>query len=155
MNYDDLIKSLRGCADARIQIATGGKDPFCGPECVGFEMVPMCFDYMMKTAADAIEKLSKAVDRSKVIEKHKDDTVSDLQERLANLELDNNNLTGMLNEEHAKRLKAEQDCENLANRLMEERTMFRECRNELCMKCGRYITAHLGACDKCKWRKFQ
>lgn len=25
-------------------------------------------------------------------------------------------------------------------------------RNELCLKCGRYKTAHLGSCDGCKWR---
>ena len=24
--------------------------------------------------------------------------------------------------------------------------------NELCMKCGRYKDAHLGACDGCRWR---
>lgn len=26
-------------------------------------------------------------------------------------------------------------------------------RNELCGKCGRYRTAHDGACDGCKWRR--
>ena len=25
-------------------------------------------------------------------------------------------------------------------------------RNELCLKCGRYKTAHLGSCDGCRWR---
>ena len=25
-------------------------------------------------------------------------------------------------------------------------------RNELCAKCGRYHTAHDGACNGCKWR---
>ena len=28
---------------------------------------------------------------------------------------------------------------------------FRDCRNELCMKCGRYTEKHLGACDGCRW----
>lgn len=28
---------------------------------------------------------------------------------------------------------------------------FRDCRNELCMKCGRYLEKHLGACDGCRW----
>lgn len=28
---------------------------------------------------------------------------------------------------------------------------FRDCRNELCMKCGRYREKHLGACDGCRW----
>ena len=26
------------------------------------------------------------------------------------------------------------------------------CRNELCMKCGQYSKAHLGACDGCRFR---
>lgn len=25
--------------------------------------------------------------------------------------------------------------------------------NELCLKCGKYKDAHLGACDECRWRK--
>lgn len=30
---------------------------------------------------------------------------------------------------------------------------FRDCRNELCLKCGAYTQKHNGACDGCKWRK--
>ena len=26
-------------------------------------------------------------------------------------------------------------------------------RNELCLKCGKYKDAHLGACDRFRWRK--
>lgn len=26
-----------------------------------------------------------------------------------------------------------------------------DCRNELCLKCGRYSEAHLGACSGCRW----
>ena len=26
-------------------------------------------------------------------------------------------------------------------------------RNELCLKCGKYKTAHLGSCDGCRWKK--
>lgn len=26
-------------------------------------------------------------------------------------------------------------------------------RGELCLKCGRYQEAHLGACNGCRWRK--
>jgi hypothetical protein len=26
-------------------------------------------------------------------------------------------------------------------------------RNELCLKCGNYHTAHLGSCDGCRWKK--
>ena len=29
---------------------------------------------------------------------------------------------------------------------------FRDCRNELCLKCGNYKQAHNGACDGCRWR---
>ena len=29
---------------------------------------------------------------------------------------------------------------------------FRDCRNELCLWCGQYKTAHLGSCDGCRWR---
>lgn len=29
---------------------------------------------------------------------------------------------------------------------------LRDCRNELCLKCGDYKNAHKGACDDCRWR---
>ena len=29
---------------------------------------------------------------------------------------------------------------------------FRDCRNELCLKCGAYTERHNGACDGCRWR---
>ena len=29
---------------------------------------------------------------------------------------------------------------------------FKDCRNELCLKCGDYKQRHLGACDGCRWR---
>ena len=52
-----------------------------------------------------------------------------------------------------KRLKeVESDAENLANRLMEEHTLLRECRNELCVRCGNYVGAFQGAYDGCKWK---
>ena len=28
---------------------------------------------------------------------------------------------------------------------------FRDCRNELCLKCGEYQTKHLGSCNGCRW----
>ena len=28
---------------------------------------------------------------------------------------------------------------------------FRDCRNELCLKCGQYQTRHLGSCNGCRW----
>ena len=31
-------------------------------------------------------------------------------------------------------------------------TELRDCRNELCLKCGAYHKAHEGACDGCRWK---
>ena len=28
---------------------------------------------------------------------------------------------------------------------------LRDCRNELCLKCGEYQTKHLGSCNGCRW----
>lgn len=28
---------------------------------------------------------------------------------------------------------------------------FRDCRNELCLRCGQYKTSHLGSCNGCRW----
>lgn len=30
---------------------------------------------------------------------------------------------------------------------------LRDCRNELCYKCGTYKNRHLGACDGCRWNR--
>lgn len=30
---------------------------------------------------------------------------------------------------------------------------LRDCRNELCLKCGAYRNAHTGACDGCRWKE--
>ena len=35
------------------------------------------------------------------------------------------------------------------DRLLSE---LRDCRNELCLRCGEYKTAHLGSCDGCRWK---
>ena len=29
---------------------------------------------------------------------------------------------------------------------------LRDCRNELCLRCGNYREKHLGACDGCRWK---
>lgn len=29
---------------------------------------------------------------------------------------------------------------------------LKDCRNELCLKCGDYKQRHLGSCDECRWR---
>jgi hypothetical protein len=30
---------------------------------------------------------------------------------------------------------------------------LKQCRNELCLRCGQYKMAHKGACDGCRWHK--
>ena len=30
---------------------------------------------------------------------------------------------------------------------------LKDCRNELCLKCGEYKQKHLGACDGCRWEE--
>ena len=30
---------------------------------------------------------------------------------------------------------------------------LKDCRNELCLKCGEYKQRHLGACDGCRWKE--
>lgn len=32
------------------------------------------------------------------------------------------------------------------------KTDLKDCRNELCLRCGDYKMAHKGACDDCRWR---
>ena len=29
---------------------------------------------------------------------------------------------------------------------------LKDCRNELCLRCGSYRKKHLGACDGCRWK---
>lgn len=29
---------------------------------------------------------------------------------------------------------------------------LKDCRNELCLRCGDYKLAHKGACDGCRWK---
>lgn len=42
-------------------------------------------------------------------------------------------------------------------RLVEEterlRRDLKDCRNELCLYCGKYKERHLGACDGCRWKE--
>lgn len=32
---------------------------------------------------------------------------------------------------------------------------LKDCRNELCLKCGLYREKHLGRCDGCRWKEVQ
>ena len=42
--------------------------------------------------------------------------------------------------------------EDFANALEEAKRDLKDLRNELCNKCGKYKTAHLGSCDGCRWK---
>ena len=42
------------------------------------------------------------------------------------------------------------DAENRINQL---KCDLKDCRNELCLKCGEYKQRHLGACDGCRWKE--
>ena len=66
-------------------------------------------------------------------------------------------LTNLIQEETLKHEKAVDDLilhirkrEAYIDRL---RLEFKDCVNELCLKCGAYHEEHLGACDSCRWLK--
>lgn len=40
----------------------------------------------------------------------------------------------------------------IANELERLRRDLKDCRNELCLRCGDYKMAHKGACDGCRWK---
>lgn len=42
--------------------------------------------------------------------------------------------------------------EFLRDKIMKLQRDLKDCRNELCLKCGNYKQKHLGACDGCRWR---
>ena len=39
-----------------------------------------------------------------------------------------------------------------ATAIRDLRRDLKDCRNELCLKCGNYKLAHKGACDGCRWK---
>jgi hypothetical protein len=41
---------------------------------------------------------------------------------------------------------------DLKARIADIKSELKDCRNELCLKCGNYKQKHLGACDGCRWR---
>lgn len=41
---------------------------------------------------------------------------------------------------------------DLKARIADLKSDLKDCRNELCLKCGQYRERHLGACDGCRWR---
>lgn len=40
----------------------------------------------------------------------------------------------------------------LVNYIFKIERDLKDCRNELCLKCGDYKQRHLGVCDECRWR---
>jgi hypothetical protein len=62
-------------------------------------------------------------------------------------------LCGKLAQELERRITSSVVCE-LAN-VEPEKTQaekdFRDCVNELCLRCGKYRDEHNGACDGCRW----
>lgn len=48
--------------------------------------------------------------------------------------------------EHLRKTKAEKH-----NELLKVSKELKDCRNELCLKCGEYRTRHLGSCNDCRW----
>ena len=42
--------------------------------------------------------------------------------------------------------------DELQGKLFRANRDLKDCRNELCLKCGEYKTAHLGSCDGCRWK---
>ena len=41
---------------------------------------------------------------------------------------------------------------DLKARIADLTSDLKDCRNELCLKCGNYKQKPLGACDGCRWR---
>lgn len=39
-----------------------------------------------------------------------------------------------------------------ANAIDELSVELRDCRNALCLRCGNYKEAHMGACNGCRWK---
>lgn len=41
---------------------------------------------------------------------------------------------------------------DFADALEQAKRDLKDLRNELCLRCGDYKTAHLGSCDGCRWK---
>ena len=44
-------------------------------------------------------------------------------------------------------------CDYILAQLNDKESDLRDCRNELCLRCGNYREKHLGACDGCRWKE--
>lgn len=47
---------------------------------------------------------------------------------------------------------ADEQIERLVEETERLRRDLKDCRNELCLRCGAYKQRHNGACDGCRWR---
>ena len=45
-----------------------------------------------------------------------------------------------------------EELEGIQSRAEQLARELRNCRNELCRHCGRYVDAHMGSCDHCRYR---
>lgn len=45
-----------------------------------------------------------------------------------------------------------EEFEGIQSRVEQLARELRNCRNELCRHCGRYVDAHMGSCDHCRYR---
>jgi hypothetical protein len=54
-------------------------------------------------------------------------------------------------EERIKNAEVHADCMEAKALALEAENA--DLRNELCLLCGKYKTAHLGSCDGCRWKK--
>ena len=43
--------------------------------------------------------------------------------------------------------------QDLKARVESLKANLKDCRNELCLRCGQYKTAHLGSCEGCRWKE--
>lgn len=64
-----------------------------------------------------------------------------------------NELDEMLERFKQKEIDAGIQIANLQAELNSIRAEYRDCVNELCLKCGGYHREHEGACDGCRWLK--
>lgn len=53
---------------------------------------------------------------------------------------------------YSKQCLTERTDPDFADGVEEAKRDLRDLRNELCLKCGDYKRAHLGACDGCRWK---
>lgn len=53
---------------------------------------------------------------------------------------------------YSKQCLTERTDPDFADAVEEAKRDLKVLRNELCLQCGDYKTAHLGSCDDCRWK---